>query len=547
MVEQQRPLRVLVVDDHLPAAEMVSRFFSTKGYEVECVYNGQDALSRATISPVPDLILLDVMMPGMNGFEVLKSLRANEHTATIPTILITAKDAPADIEQGLELGADDYLPKPVEPRELLARARSKIEAQQLRNALERRTNDLQALLRVSSELKKQLRVSELLHLLMYLIYDLLPCQLVVIQHLSEDEEALERVTYPDDSETIMKSALIDELIQEAIQDPGEVLSWQKTDTLPHPGMMSTLTQGERVSAAITLIGYDAFDQQHMQLFEGIAQQATVALRNSELYEVLLNYTETLEAMVEERTRELRDAQQLLVRSEKLASVGRLAGGIAHEINNPLQPILINMELMVEDLREGQPVVVEDVDETLKSARRIKRIVDRLLEFIRPRDARQPDMEDLYVSKVLETVISLSQKFFQQDNIIIDADLDPLPRVYGNRDQLEQVFLNMMLNAKAAMEPGGTLIIRSHGEADYVVIEFIDDGSGIAPDVIDKIFEPFISTREEGTGLGLFISFGIIENHQGEIDVESTVGKGTTFTIKLPVIQDAEEDEEFDAV
>jgi two-component system, NtrC family, sensor kinase len=241
-------------------------------------------------------------------------------------------------------------------------------------------------------------------------------------------------------------------------------------------------------------------------------------------------------MVEERTRELRSAQQLLVLSEKLASVGRLAAGIAHEINNPLQPILINMELMVEDIQENHPVSLNDVQETLNSARRIKRTVERLLQFTRKRDTTTPDMELLHVATVLENVVALSQKFFQQEGITIRTDLDMEAQIHGNRDQLEQVFLNLMLNARAAMQRGGVLTLRSWMEQNRVVVQVSDTGAGIPADILSRIFEPFFTTREDGNGLGLFISHEIITNHNGSIDVTSQPGEGTTFIVQLPAAE-----------
>ena len=172
MVEKPNNALVLVVDDHFPAADMMKRLFTVHDYRVVCSYSGEDALVQAQRLQ-PDLILLDVMMPGMNGFEVLKVLREQDATVHIPTILVTAKDTPSDIEYGLNLGADDYLTKPVEPRELLARVRSKIESRRLREALQRRTTDLEALLRVAEELNNTLRVEELEQLVAYIFADIL--------------------------------------------------------------------------------------------------------------------------------------------------------------------------------------------------------------------------------------------------------------------------------------------------------------------------------------------------------------------------------------
>ncbi|MGB1286979.1 MAG: response regulator [Aggregatilineales bacterium] len=528
--------KVLVVDDQYPAAQMLERLFLNANYETRCAYNGEEAIQSAHEFD-PDLILLDVMMPGMDGFEVLTHLRADEATANIPAIMVTARAAPADIEHGLELGADDYIPKPVEPREILARAKSKIEGQRLRNALQRRTKDLEALLYLGHELRKQHRISELIELLIGVVYQLSPCDVILYSQYDEEIQDYAVQSFPIDADVDFDSIDLVALSENAQAADNHINVGQPSGTAYSTSMTMALVSDKQSHGELTLLFSQIPDSGVLTLLEGIEQQVSLALRNAALYETLLDYTEKLEMMVDERTRELRSAQQLLIRSEKLASIGRLAGGIAHEINNPLLPILINLELVQEDIQEGRPVQISDIEETLKSAGRIKRIVDRLLQFIRPRSITTPEMEALHISSVVDSVILLSQKFIQQSNITINTHYDADAHVYGNRDQLEQVFLNLMINARAAMDDGGTLTIKTRVEEHSVVAEFNDTGSGIAENIIDNIFEPFVSTKEDGSGLGLFISYGIIQDHSGKMDVESTVGQGTTFTIHLPVINE----------
>jgi signal transduction histidine kinase len=532
----KQPL-VLVVDDHYPAAEMVSRLFSSNEYRVLCAYNGEDALVQAE-EHLPDLILLDVMMPGINGFEVLKILRQRDKTAEIPAIMVTARDAPTDIEYGLNLGADDYIPKPVEPRELLARAKSKIEAHRLRNALQQRTRDLEALLLVGEALNGRHKIDELENLMLQLLLELLPGDAAFIAAVDENGNQRDTVLRRRGGKSSNAKVNLDG-IHARFQDVSSVL-WtneEAPDIAPFAaGMAVRLEYDNRFSGVLAVFSGTAYDDHHLRLFQGIGRQAALAMRNAELYEMQIQYAENLEDMVEERTRELRSAQQLLVLSEKLASVGRLAAGIAHEINNPLQPILINMELMVEDIQADNPVSLNDVQETLNSARRIKRTVERLLQFTRKRETGSPDMELLHLATVLENVVALSQKFFQQEGITIHTTLDMEAQIHGNRDQLEQVFLNLMLNARAAMQRGGVLTMRSWLEQNRVVIQVSDTGAGISPENLSRIFEPFFTTREDGNGLGLFISHEIIQNHNGSIDVSSQPGEGTTFIIQLPAAE-----------
>jgi signal transduction histidine kinase len=210
-----------------------------------------------------------------------------------------------------------------------------------------------------------------------------------------------------------------------------------------------------------------------------------------------------------------------------------AVNIAHEINNPLLPIRINLEHMLEDVQHKVAIDAEEIERTQESVERISRIVSRLLQFTGRRNIESAQVNKVDLAEIVEDVVGLNRKYFEQEQMVIQADLAELPQIYGDRDQLEQVLMNLILNARA-MTKGGRLLIEGRVEDNYVVIRFKDTGYGIAPDLIDNIFEPFVSTKEDGTGLGLFISYGIIQNHRGRIEVESQVDVGSTFSIHLPI-------------
>jgi signal transduction histidine kinase len=141
---------------------------------------------------------------------------------------------------------------------------------------------------------------------------------------------------------------------------------------------------------------------------------------------------------------------------------------------------------------------------------------------------------LDISSVVEGIITLNRKFLEKERVIVTANLPTLPPIYGSKDQLEQVFMNLTLNAQAAMAGGGELEISVALEGHEVVVKFIDTGCGIPPEQLERIFDPFYSTKPNGTGLGLFVSYGIIQSHHGSIGVASEINTGTTFTIRLPV-------------
>lgn len=533
-MKAEKPL-ILIVDDHPPAVEMITQIFVTRGYEVQKAYSGAECLEKARFL-IPSLILLDIMMPNMNGFEVLAELRGSTQTAHIPVIFITARDDVEDIEQGLLSGADDYIPKPLNPRELIARARSKIEASQLRLALQQRSTELEALLRLSEELSSHLQLDDLLSLILFLVLDLLPAEAAII-HLAKDNMLPgQRFQFQQKRDGVAIEFDFDKFYAQF--SIGDRTIWGVADkpayTNANGGMIVPLIYGEQFHGILCAFSMDSFTHHHLRVFEAVARQSTLAVRNAELYIMMVEYAERLEEMVEERTSELRSAQELLVRAEKLASVGRLAAGIAHEINNPLMPIRLNLELILEDVEAGQPVSKQDIEESLHSVKRISRIIERLQQFTRKRGTNTPDMELLDLSLVLKDVLALSRAYLKQTSVSVTNHVQDNIYVAGSKDQLEQVFLNIVLNACSAMETGGELIFRSSVQGENISIEIEDTGTGIDASILDKIFEPFVSTKETGTGLGLFISHEIVENHNGKIDVKTTLGKGTIFIVTLPL-------------
>lgn len=528
---------VLIADDQVPTTVMLERVFEYEGYRVKSVYDGLTAIEAAK-DVLPDLILLDVNMPGMNGFEVLRHLREDELTANIPTILITAMGELSDVVHGLNLGADDYLRKPFHPQELLARAQSKMKSRKLEESLHRRTQELKALLRVSEELSQHLETDDLLEFILYLSLDLLNGEIAAIYYL-KDADQIETSCVKSKDGSLDNVQFDEQLILDFLATRDEALLWPQEPALfpeYHTGMIAPLKYGGKTHGLIMLVRSEIdYDHSHLRLFSGIGKQATLAIQNAELYKLQQNYALHLEEMVNARTAELESAQQMLIRSEKLASVGRLAASIAHEINNPLLPIRINLEHMREDLHHDGKIDVEDIKRTQESVERISRIVNRLLEFTGKRQQDKSTLQVLDINEMLENVMSLNQKFFQQEDVTLVAYLKEIPLIQGNKDQLEQVFMNLILNAKAAMERGGTLTVSTYIQNEQIYIEFSDTGHGIPEDMLESIFEPFVSTKEDGTGLGLFISFGIVQNHNGVIEVASQLGKGTTFTIRIPIL------------
>jgi PAS domain S-box-containing protein len=232
---------------------------------------------------------------------------------------------------------------------------------------------------------------------------------------------------------------------------------------------------------------------------------------------------------------LQETHLQLVQLEKLRSLGEMAAGVAHEINNPLGGILIYASLLMEGLAPDDAKRA-DLGQIVQEASRCKEIVKSLLEFARQSG---PKMELIDVNRAITDGLLFLENQASFHNIEIIKELDPsLPPILGNAGQLKQVFLNIMINAADAMHGRGALTIKTFPSADenQVIIEFTDTGGGIPEDILPRIFDPFFTTKEvgEGTGLGLSMSYGIVKEHKGNIEVDTVAGSGTTFRVVLPV-------------
>ncbi len=263
-----------------------------------------------------------------------------------------------------------------------------------------------------------------------------------------------------------------------------------------------------------------------------------------------SYNQTLEQRIAKRTRELQDAQEQIVQSEKMAAVGQLAAGVAHELNNPLGGILGYAQFGLEKLDRGklEPEDVADYKRYLadieQQARRCKMIVKNLLKFSRA--STQTEFELFDINTALEETFVFSAHQLNMKNIALVKKLaDGLPKCYGNPNLLQQVFTNLLINAMQSMQEGGELQVETWYDpapewaTGQIKIAFRDTGFGIAEENLSKIFEPFFTTKKvgEGTGLGLSVSYGIVKEHGGDIKIDSVVGEGSTFTIILPIVRE----------
>jgi signal transduction histidine kinase len=268
-----------------------------------------------------------------------------------------------------------------------------------------------------------------------------------------------------------------------------------------------------------------FDPEDVQLLELLAPQVAVSVRNARLYQ-------ELQALMKAE----RQAKDHLVRSGRLAAVGELAAGVAHELNNPLTTVAGFVELVLEDLPEDSQHR-PDLELVLREAHRAREVVRRLLDFSRPGEGFRvrSDLNDL-----IQDVVVLIRHLTHTSGIEIEQTLqEDLPLVRVDPDEIKQVFLNLIHNAIHAMPRGGLLKIQTQPRVERsqsgVLVRVIDNGIGIPAEVKDRLFEPFFTTRPpgKGTGLGLSVSYGIVTDHGGTIEVDSRLNQGSVFSVWLP--------------
>lgn len=264
------------------------------------------------------------------------------------------------------------------------------------------------------------------------------------------------------------------------------------------------------------------DQSELELLRLLGSQAGLALENAAL------------------SRQQQDRLRRLYRAERLAAAGQLAAGVAHEIRNPLTAIRSTIQYLLRDYPEGSPKR-ELIGELLGEVDRIDRTVNGLLSLTR---SSPFNPEPVDVVGLLEQLLVLVRVQAERQAVRIEEHYDRRRLcVLGEANQLKQLFLNLFVNALQAMPQGGTLSVSATGSSSvwspqgWLQITVQDTGIGIPPENLDKVFDPFFTTKRDGTGLGLFLGYGIVERHGGEIEIQSRVGEGTTVTIRLPLIKD----------
>ena len=672
-----RKVKVLVVDDEPEIAESLADLLAKKaGYQVSTARDGRDALaileaSTAEPGAAFDLVLLDVRMPMMSGPEVLSWLRKHPALQYTRVVMLTAASGTEDKVEALAAGADDYITKPYYPHELLARVKTILRTQQLEKELQRQSQQLVTLNRVSQVLTAKLTTGDVANraalgvdmifdvelAAVYLIDDnrsILECRkmhgrdyatspgqwhpipvgegIIGLAYKTKDSLCLNEVKSDDrfrpsldapygfETRSIMATPLqvrdkvigvlsalnkregsftevdlglftslassvsraleITWLFQGIRQRQQDLLESRNTlqaviDGILHP--IYTIDDSWRLvsvnqtkceelqTPAEDLVGRVCYrvlfgrDEKcdhcpvNVTLQEREAQSWSVSWSEQDMleqewdvnaYPIPGSLAGSARAVVvwQDRTEERR-LENSLMQAGKLAAIGQLAAGVAHEINNPLTAINANAQMLEMAISPGEEVY-ESVDLILRAGERAAKVVRGLLDFARQ---SQYSFETLDINHSIQQSLQLVSFQFAAADIKVLTSLAPdLPNASASLEHLQSVWLNLLINARDSLqnvrgERRVEVISKFAASSEEILVAVRDTGRGMSAAELDHIFEPFFTTKDpgHGTGLGLATCHRIIEQHGGSIDVLSSPGRGTTFVVRLPLPEKAE--------
>ena len=513
---------ILIVDDEPVNLQVLTNHLSMQNYNVVKVDNGEDALKAIEnsfeVEKPFDIVLLDVMMPKMSGYEVCRRLRKKFPAHKLPVMMLTAKNRVEDLVNGLEVGANDYLSKPVTKSELLARIKSQYTIKSLSDEHEQ----MNVVLQKANESVKTAKnyLSSIINSMPSAIFSL---------------------NYSGEISMMNKKA--EELISHSVKEAeGKTISEMLPDIFED---LSLIEKSIKSKEIMKLTNHES-ERNGEKVFEDII-----------VYPVNFNEYDGVVVRIDDITEKYYMEQQL-IQAGKMDSIGQLTGGIAHDFNNMLSGIMGSAELLkfASDFDEVQ---TKYIDLIIKTSSRAADLTSKLLTFGRKGEVtfKTTDLHEVVADSIDILQRSIDKKIRINTDLAAESST-----VIGDSAQLQNVVMNLGINASHAMENGGDLTISSQirilnetycnssqfdiSPGRYIELEVKDTGCGISEEKIHKIFEPFYTTKDigKGAGLGLSTVYGTVKSHHGAVNVYSEVGKGTAFHIMLPltdfVIQDESE-------
>lgn len=522
--------KILIVDDEKGVVHLCERLLQRAGYAPQAFSDPQEALAYLDHETV-DLLLVDIRMPQMDGFEVIA--KARQRLPDLAVVVMTGYGTVETAVETLRRGADGLILKPFEAGEELVEGVEFALAENRRKRDAHRVQTLRPLFDVTRQLFSETDPARLQSLLLEAVTGHLQCDHAGLYAYRKSQSRLELVASrgqpPDETQANESGSLLRDTLENgtpvrSVLDsrPGKTIPRRLLQERNYSSLVCapvTLKDETRLLFAARSRGENPLSEADLEMLVVLAHQAAVALENARLYEELRLYV-----------RQVEESQRMLIQAEKMATAGRLTASIAHEINNPLQSVqnclhlASRMELPEETRQEYMTLAKEELE-------RLMSTVQRMLDFYRPGFVGRKLVD---LNQLIERVLKLLGRELETQHVVVHLQLSRrLSQPMVVRDQIQQVLINLILNASEAMPEGGEIFIETRQRRAGIEVMIEDTGPGVQPGDRERIFEPFVSTKESGTGLGLTVSYGIINAHGGTLELVSGRGKGACFRILLP--------------
>jgi two-component system, cell cycle sensor histidine kinase and response regulator CckA len=550
---------ILVVEDSPTQAVELQLLLEGAGFRVELARDGNAGLERCQ-SPGVEVVLSDVVMPGMDGYELCKRIKSDAKTVHVPVMLLTSLSDPMDIIRGLECGADNFLTKPYDGAYLIGRVRRLLENRALRG--DRKVSLGVDVLLMGKQFTINSEKEQMLDLLLSTFEE------VLRSRQREFEAKLSEQTLRE-SHRFLQSALDALTKQIAIVDgAGDIIAvnasfrqfarengWARADTLEGANYFeswshSVGTQDQRAKVQAGLRSVQTLAQGSFALEYSVH----VGSSNRFFSLSIVRFNDRGRALLAIEHEDISSRKQLerqFHHSQKMEAIGQLAGGVAHDFNNLLTVIRSYGDLLMQEFPSGDQRHA-DLEQILNATDAAGALTKQLLAFGRQQMLK---LEVLDINAVISELDKMLRRLIGEDIEYATALEQTIARVEADSGQIQQIMMNLVINARDAMPKGGKLTIEtksvvldepysvSHdgvAPGRYVLIEVTDTGTGMSADVQARIFEPFFTTKEigKGTGLGLSTVYGIVQQCRGQIWVYSELDRGTTFKIYLPCVDSA---------
>ncbi|PJE78990.1 Sensor protein FixL [invertebrate metagenome] len=505
---------ILLVDDNPTNLQVLLQTLNGRGYKLLIAKNGESALRIAKKSQ-PALVLLDIMMPDMDGYEVCKHLKGNRETSGIAVIFLSALDDPKDKVRGLETGAVDYISKPFHAEEVIARVETQLKIHQLEKALSARNRQLEAdKARILESMNEGIIgldsrgnvafVNPAASVMLGWSVDELAGTNFISLMLS-DAEAIRSERHVSHLKPIQDT--LNNCLSQTLED--EIFWRRNGESFPVSYSTTPIMENESVNGAVVV-------------FRDISEK------------------KKQEAVLKALRDELEVQKEKFTHASRLSTMGEMAAGFAHEVNQPLTAISNYSQVvrrMLGRLDVDCPELNDAIEKINVQARRAGEIIARIRSFV-----KKPDHVVGHVNpnKLIKDTYKLAEVDARHNNMVIHLDLDEtLPEVKVDPIQIQQVALNLMRNGMEAMRDMDTrdigIVVKTcQLDENFVQVSVIDRGYGLAADAEEKLFTPFYTTKSDGMGIGLTVCHSIIQSHGGRMSFKRHPEGGTIFEFTMPV-------------